>query len=317
MGIFNFVKKTANNLRNTQSSKPELSVAEFLFLKYLSNHDTDISTFSKSFEYNYNLDYNKTINFLIDNEYVRIGSATESLVINTVSDLKFFLKEQGMATSGNKDILINRILTQTTGFDTFFQKRIYILTEKGSITIEKYEEKRISNLKKKISDTITHLYNKNYDQLVAMYEAKPDMRSPFSIGYNRENIIKDVKAINQYRSMSNITEYQLTIAILTTMFHITIKDIKKELSCIGYENIQDTEIYTISSSIRTLRTLLDFNESNIKRYSIDTCGDGRVCKKCQSLGGKTFLVNNAKIGDNAPPLCDHCRCRMKPIFSFE
>lgn len=131
MGILNFFKKNSSlsqkKAENTALPPKKLSVAEIQFLQYLSNHDTNIATFKKYFS----LNYEDTVSLLLKNNYMRIGSAEESLSLNTVQDLKKFLKLKDLSLSGKKEDLMQRILSETTDYDTYFSKRIFILTEKG------------------------------------------------------------------------------------------------------------------------------------------------------------------------------------------
>ena len=62
MGLLNFFKKSLSssqekietpNIQTPITQKKTLSIGEIEFLEYLSNHDTDITTFSKHFLYQY------------------------------------------------------------------------------------------------------------------------------------------------------------------------------------------------------------------------------------------------------------------------
>lgn len=63
-----------------------------------------------------------------------------------------------------------------------------------------------------------------------------------------------------------------------------------------------------------LKSLGEFKDSNIKKYSVSTCNDERVCDLCKKHEKKVYLVSKAEIGINAPPFCDKCRCVIIPEF---
>lgn len=158
MGIFDIFKKKIqlnSNLHNneelsnkTRSNKKDiesrrsiygLTIEEILFLEYASGHDSDISTFSKKYYYEYEINYDETISFLINNNYIRIGTAKESLELYNTQELKNFLKECGLPLSGNKGSLIQRIIDSSEEYSNKFTRRRFVLTDKGSNVIDKYK----------------------------------------------------------------------------------------------------------------------------------------------------------------------------------
>nr|WP_302143326.1 minor capsid protein [uncultured Schaedlerella sp.] len=291
-----------------------LSPSEIQFLKYTSGHNTDLSTFSKKFNYDFGLNYERTINLLLRYGYIRIGNADESLIIYTTQDLKSFLSAKGLPTSGKKEALINRIRTETNDYDAYFSKRIFVLTEKGNTIIDRYDESQTSALKDKIKYTISCIRKGNTDQIVSLYESAPDSKKPLSLGYDRNNIIKDVECIDQYRIMGHDTDRELSICIISTMYHKSFKDTTELLKKLGYFDIENSEIHIAYTSICTLKSLMDFKEAGIKKYRVSTCNDGRVCSNCAKHNNKIYQVLKAEPRKNAPPLCDECRCIIRPVF---
>lgn len=151
--------------------------------------------------------------------------------------------------------------------------------------------------------------------VVKLLENKEPINNPAALPYDSEAINIDLDRIYEYISIYHPSDDELASAIVGFMFHISEKEVIKILQDAGFEVHQD-KIHDITQIMLTLRSISQFKSANILKYSIITCGDGRVCKKCQALQGKTFSVSDVKIGENAPPLCDYCRCRMKPIFNF-
>ena len=64
----------------------------------------------------------------------------------------------------------------------------------------------------------------------------------------------------------------------------------------------------------TQQALDQLSKAGVKKYEVSTCGDKRVCPKCQKHEGKVYMVSKAVIGKNAPPFCDNCRCIITGVF---
>ena len=304
------LQKEYDNIRHTcsprQLNRKRYGIApeEIMFLEYASGHATDLSTFAKSFYYDYGLDYEKTVNFLLKDNYMRIGSSEESLVVNTILELKNFLKLKQLPVSGKKDDLIQRILTQTTDYDTYFSKRIFILTEKGQSIINEYEIDKINQQKKEIADIISYIKNNQLKKLCSLFD-------------NDDTIIEYVNAINEYRNMSHDNDRTLAICVVSVMWQKSFKSGIATLKELGYEDITESEINTAFSSVHSLKNIANYKECGIKEYSISTCGDNRVCDKCSKHDGKKYLVSEAVLGKTMPPFCDNCRCCMLAEFDFD
>lgn len=116
-----------------------LTAEEIFFLEYTSGHDSDISTFSKKYKYEYGINYDETISYLISNNYIQIGTVKESLELYNTQELKNFLKECGLPLSGNKATLIQRIVDSCEEYNDKFTKRKFVLTDKGRNVIEQYK----------------------------------------------------------------------------------------------------------------------------------------------------------------------------------
>jgi len=64
----------------------------------------------------------------------------------------------------------------------------------------------------------------------------------------------------------------------------------------------------------TEQSLKEFTAAGVKQYTVDTCGDARVCAVCKAHNGKKYKVSGAVPGKNAPPFCDECRCVIQPVY---
>lgn len=67
------------------------------------------------------------------------------------------------------------------------------------------------------------------------------------------------------------------------------------------------------AEIQMRDTLKSYKKMGIEYYEFFADADKKTCKKCKSLDGKKFKVSKAKIGVNAPPLHDGCRCCILPV----
>ena len=137
-----------------------------------------------------------------------------------------------------------------------------------------------------------------------------------AIPYTKESIKRDVELIKQSSVEIPLTDSEYAAAVILTMLHKTHKSTISLLKENGYEPVPSERLSYIGTYICTLSTINDFKSINLKKYSISSCGDERVCKVCAKHDGKVHMVANAHIGKNAPPFCDKCRCIILPIFNY-
>lgn len=52
-----------------------------------------------------------------------------------------------------------------------------------------------------------------------------------------------------------------------------------------------------------------------KKYRYLATLDGLTCERCAELDGKVFLLSQAVVGANYPPMHPFCRCTVIPVFS--
>lgn len=285
-------------------------------MQYADGQSIDLSTFSKHYSYNYGLDYKVTIRKFLDAGLLCTSAPEQSLALYKVSELKGFLKQNNLPVSGNKDDLIQRIVKNTSHYESYFPQRAYSLTTAGRLLIDEFTLKQQKNLKENIYKTISCIRLGNIDHVYDLFETKSSVKNPAAIPYARDGIKKDINAISQYRYLGHDTDRELSACIVTTMFHKDFKSSKNIMKDLGYENVQDSELYTASTSVTTLRSIADFKVAGIKKYKISSCGDERSCDICKKMDGKTFSVASAKIGKNTPPFCSNCRCSILAVFKF-
>lgn len=315
MKLLNILKKEKETTPlNKNALNINLTDGEIIFLEYIEGHSTDINTYSKKYLYDYDLDYKETVKKLLSLKLICIGTPEQSLSLYKANDLKNYLKSNGLPTSGKKDDLIQRIITQTQNYANFFHQRIYSLTEIGRTLISNYEINYIQSLKKSIFDTITYIRNEDIESIYKIYETKTPSKNPIALPYDKENIKKDVDAINKYRLLGHDTNRELVTCIVSIMFHKEFYEIVDLIKKIGYTDITESEIYSVSASISSLKNISEFQEIEVKNYEISTCEDERVCDKCKNMNKKIYPVSKAKLGVTLPPFCNNCRCIILAIF---
>ncbi len=310
-----FKKKTADTTSAPLSFN--FTDNEIAFLQYSAGHSTDINTFSKHFFYNYDLDYKKTLQKLLNSNLLRISTVEESLNVYTASELKDYLKQKGFSTTGKKEILIERIISQTTGYADFFTKRTYSLTPEGKLIVEDYNNKATKHIQHIVFTTISSIRSGDLETIYPLYETTEPFKNPLALPYDKDSIKKDVNAINQYRLLCHDTDRELAACIVSIMLHQTIKSSIKVMKTLGYEDVSEPEIYIAFSSITNLRNIATFRETSIEKYRLSSCKDERVCENCKKMDGKIFPLSKVQLGKTIPPFCDKCRCCIHPIFKFE
>lgn len=317
MGLLNFLKKKTESIISIAATPtPKLTNGEIAFLQYSAGHDTDISTFSKQFLDSYDLDYDKTIQKLLNAELLCVATAEDSLKLYKTDLLKDFLKQKGLSTTGKKDVLIERIITQTTDFSVFFSKRAYALTNAGKILIEDYNTKKTQEFKCTVSTTISSIRNGDLNTIYPLYESTGPFKNPIALPYDKSAIKKDIDAINQYRNLGHNSDRDLATCVVSVMMHRTFKGSIDAMKILGYEDVHEDEVYTATASIINLRNISTYKDANIEKYRISSCGDDRVCSKCREMEGKIFSLSKAQLGKTIPPFCSKCRCIIHPVFKF-
>ena len=276
MSLISTIKKLFN--KEPTSASPTsislLSDEEIRFLAYADGHDADVKTFSQFYKYKCGInDYTSTL---------------------------------------KKADLIQRIIDNTPDYPQHFTKKVCILTEKGENTVNQYTAEHLEAFKNQIHNTIVWLRTNDTQSIINEYASEEWPDAPFALPYNAESVTNDVRAIQEYRNLGHDTDRELSICIISLMFHRTFKDTLKLLADIGYNDISDSELYTVQTSLCSLRTINSFKEANLEKYQISTCGDGRTCPNCAKMDQKIFPVSQAVLGKNLPPFCDKCRCIVLP-----
>ena len=252
---------------------------------------------------------------MVKQGYITVDVCDESLTLYNINDLKTYLKEHNMSTSGKKQDLIQRIINSSFDYQKHFSRKICRLTDEGRALVDQYERDRVNRLTDRISRTIEYIRTDNTQKIVAEYACDKVPDKPFSLPYNAEAVLSDVSAIQEYRHLGHDTDRELAICIVSIMFKTDFKGILQTLSDIGYLDVSDSEIHTAFTSVCCLRNIAEFRNAGIKKYKILSCGGKSTCSKCSKMNGKIFHISDAVIGKTLPPFCDSCRCTI--IGDFE
>lgn len=111
-----------------------LYVHEILLLSYAEKYHLSGDDYPGFWWWNYGIkDVHGMLNSLLARGFLREGDDAATLKACTATELKDFLKSQGLKVSGKKDELVNRILVEASSaaVRSAFPSRTYALTERG------------------------------------------------------------------------------------------------------------------------------------------------------------------------------------------
>lgn len=194
---------------------------EVLLLSYASAFRCDGQTATPNvWKYSYGVaDVNPLLISLKERNYIEIGGSLSGAQCLPVRDIKIILRKHGLSTSGNKEILLQRLADQlaTDQLNIEFPNRYYTLTKKGMSAIA--EEPQILYIHQH------HLYGLNIWNLTELVHTEPYMNYRDKIwGYLNDSSIRHVvhRDFTHYRntrlSMSDFVaeegRYELAISFL-------------------------------------------------------------------------------------------------------
>lgn len=229
-----------------------------------------------------------------------------------VDDLKEYLKSNNLTVSGNKDILIQRILDNINSdqLDNDFKiSDYYVLSEKGTNTINKYPMSLVDRPELEIM--LQAVYN-HINQKILLD--------------NLDFAAEDIKFLDNYK------EYDLSIKAFTLVYDkIGSSELNRLTNSYfdSYSKIFE-ELYGVTipynvfmqvskylHSFKELKKCLK-NTNILPTYKIQTMNDAKTCVSCKKINNKEFSYSDAKIGINYPPFyncrSDFCRCYAETVF---
>ncbi len=266
---------------NKYNTYPITSV-EKSFLKYIDSQPITNPSIAQYWTYEYNLDFNKTINRFLDNDYIKIVNYKNPINM-TVPELKEILKKANIKPSGNKDNLIKLVHENITIdmleklFDN--QEKYFLLTDKG---IELTSDIRPSITKDlEYEDTCYALiYNYEFEQantLIYNFENNKNIKqcinTNIDISSNKKittyenpiNPVLDKKMAERFETYINSTDktiplplqkYEKEMRVCIVMGQMMGVNLKKVELLFLRKNNTDIDKKIIGDTIRKLYSLL-------------------------------------------------------------
>lgn len=154
----------------------------------------------------------------------------------------------------------------------------------------------------------------NDSKIIKLLSSQNTKNNPMAIPHTPQAITNDLKVIHMYISQYAPSDSEIANLIAIQMLHRSIKGTDNIVTEAGYSTIPADKVIFMRTFCASQKSLMEFADSKIAKYTISTCGDNRVCEKCKKLNGKSFSVAKAVAGKNLPPFCDSCRCVILPKF---
>lgn len=293
-----------NTFKEIKKYECEISLNKLKMLHYLSpicDKDVGLPNYLKDFYYL--VDELKSEDYLIPADLITFLNYK----VNT-SELKLFLKDHNLSTSGKKKDLIIRIINnidRSTIENSFASYNYLTLSEKGKSLIEKYPKEFLKDAE---INEIALKYHKSMN--LEILEKFPEF----------SNI--RIKALEPYKEY----ETEIKTFVLTNIdenldfnqlkLKNNFKDlIFEKLFGITIPNGIFYHVYRYYKSIEDLKKYIKNNNSKISyNYTIRTAKDEKVCQSCSSIEGKKIHITEAIVGKNYPPFdnckCEFCRCSV-------
>ncbi len=163
-------------------------------------------------------------------------------------------------------------------------------------------------------DLVSAVEKHDTKNIVRHLASKSKQTNPVAIPYTEEAILKDLDTLYKFQKSYKPTRDEFAAAIAIKMLHLTNKSTINWLTQHGFSASTENHMCYLVTYFHTMDSLKEFSSTSIKKYTISTCNDGRVCNACQKQNGKTYLLSKAVIGKTAPPFCEKCRCIIRPVF---
>lgn len=154
MGLFSAFKSLFNNNNNsskntsrevitneinpilTKKTEIGLTPGEIILLDWCNGAPED-KLFPQYFKYNYNINARKSVQILLNQEFLEYGSSSDQLASLKVKELKNILSDNNIVPKGRKKDLINQIVEADIKVNNL--PKAYSLTFKGRETVRDYE----------------------------------------------------------------------------------------------------------------------------------------------------------------------------------
>lgn len=316
--FFNFHKQKKSALPPLKNGKvlPEsishFQACHYKVLRRLNNHPVkEVFTGYMALE----VDIPNFIPILLQLGLIRIGTYEEALSSLKIDALKNILRSQDLKISGNKNVLLERILTNidqevVQKMDVYSD--IYLHTELATkIISESYES--LDRIELDFFEQILKLIiDEQLDKafrLVCKRNAEKPVPPGLWCDWERwylEGIKPSDKQLYLEFLHKNGNNQKTAAAIYSQFSSESIMDISQKI-----KKILSADDCSVDSYIRTQSRILscerDFKQNKsfgIERYKFLATLDTRTCPICGELDGKIFLVSEREMGVNCPPMHD-------------
>ena len=319
-------KSVAVAVPGKSNQQLQLSSVERSLLKYLSGKEVSFVP-AQYWYYEYGLNCEEEIKKFISLDFLEITKRGINSL--TISSLKTVLKSKGIATTGNKDILIGRILESFNEDELEalipLPKKRYALTVRGKAATEFV----VPSVTKDIGledECLKFIQHKDFDSAfrrIACFRASAPGKFGIGIDWGqkaREGLDDD--ELYFYKDiLSGCSEpdciYREGMVLCdmlgapgklrTLMTRLLGAPTSVDGSAIRHADYA----YATACSLREIRS---YRDDDIKKYEILGAIDKDSCDTCRKMDGKRYYVSKAKIGVNFPPFCKHCRCTTVPVI---
>jgi hypothetical protein len=273
----------------------------------------------------------KVIDTLISKGFLINTSIAFGLDITyKVTDLKLLLKERGLAVSGKKDALIERLIEADYQGMQSIVGDIFECSSNGRDLVEKYKAEKEIEKNKVVNDVLNLILSKNIKkacQIATNYQEQqtvyiPKRQQALSIQPSVETNIEFIEVIINaspkiLRGMSETDLKNLRLwAALHFLFGLTKKGEELMEGFIGIPKFQSSVAKNMMIFFAYGQTnLLKMKKSGIKKASIISCCR---CPECAEIARKIMPIN--KLPELPYEKCTFimgCSCSLKPHFDFE
>lgn len=352
MGIFSFLfsKKSKNQYQNkVQTVSPANKIKQNYDLPFsieglTDNHfevlkRTTVYRLEKKPEGIIN-SFHKNVSVLV-NRFIELGLLEKETIddfLNRLTNdtLKDILRKRELKISGKKMELVERILSNVPKEDyaKMMDDNTYHISVLGKELLENYKQKQLQKeiaFQKNCVNLIIAKKVVAAHQLICDYKASQLVDGSLvdweeeRINGIPEGIVNAIITLLDFDDEE--TDHMLELnkvpfnayCAFCYLSGMSLSNLKKYLPLISKldSSVDFDQLYlrahTITSSLFSLRDLINYRESGVKKYQVVCAYDNETCEKCGDIDSKVFYVRDSKMGVNCPPFHKACRCTTVPF----
>lgn len=275
------IEKTIKSIKSDK-----LTTNEIIFLKFMNNKEIDIS-FSPRWEFQYEIKPRIELTKLLKLEYLTYSSWYDNVKSATVKELKEILKSEDLEATGNKQVLIERVLGDIDAdlLERTFNKTKYILTDKGKRILEKNKRLFMSD-REKAGMEFEELTDTEYTQLQVFnklneYKRLKHNELSFEKGYKKNDILWGI-----YNMQKDIYIRQKDYAMVSVVYDCMCDILDEQ------ERYEQEIHFLICCMYFAVYEILP-NDGNIKNIDCYERSIGNYCKHLNNL----LIKCNKNIND--------------------